>query len=196
MDTHTSGHAANDELKLMLKLIKPKFFMPIHGEYRMLKIHAQTAVKTGVEEKNTFVLDNGDVLAVSKNQARFAGQIPAQNVYIDGKGIGDIGNVVLRDRKLLSEEGLLSVILTLDLKEKKMIAKPMIISRGFVYMKEHQELMQKLTDEVTAFTANVLNHQKTITSQILKREIIRFLSDSIIKKTDRNPTIMPVIISL
>jgi ribonuclease J len=173
MDTHTSGHAANDELKLMLKLIKPKFFMPIHGEYRMLKIHAQTAVKTGVEEKNTFVLDNGDVLAVSKNQARFAGQIPAQNVYIDGKGIGDIGNVVLRDRKLLSEEGLLSVILSLDLKEKKMIAKPMIISRGFVYMKEHQELMQKLTDEVTAFTANVLSHQKTITSQILKREIIR-----------------------
>ena len=195
MDTHTSGHAANDELKLMLKLIRPKFFMPIHGEYRMLKIHAQTAVKTGVEEKNTFVLDNGDVLAVSKNQARFAGQIPAQNVYIDGKGIGDIGNVVLRDRKLLSEEGLLSVILSLDLKEKKMIAKPMIISRGFVYMKEHQELMQKLTDEVTAFTANVLNHQKTITSQILKREIIRFLSDSIIKKTDRNPTIMPVIMS-
>lgn len=195
MDTHTSGHAANDELKLMLKLIKPKFFMPIHGEYRMLKIHAQTAVKTGVDEKNTFVLDNGDVLAVSKNQARFAGQIPAQNVYIDGKGIGDIGNVVLRDRKLLSEEGLLSVILSLDLKEKKMIAKPMIISRGFVYMKEHQELMQKLTDEVTAFTANVLSHQKTITSQILKREIIRFLSDSIIKKTDRNPTIMPIIMS-
>jgi ribonuclease J len=195
MDTHTSGHAANDELKLMLKLIIPKFFMPIHGEYRMLKIHAQTAVKTGVEEKNTFVLDNGDVLAVSKNQARFAGQIPAQNVYIDGKGIGDIGNVVLRDRKLLSEEGLLSVILSLDLKEKKMIAKPMIISRGFVYMKDHQDLMQKLTDEVTTFTANVLNHQTAITSQSLKREIIRFLSDSIIKKTDRNPTIMPIIMS-
>jgi ribonuclease J len=87
------------------------------------------------------------------------------------------------------------VILSLDLKEKKMIAKPMIISRGFVYMKEHQELMQKLTDEVTAFTANVLSHQKTITSQILKREIIRFLSDSIIKKTDRNPNIMPVIMT-
>jgi ribonuclease J len=135
------------------------------------------------------------VLAVSKNQARFAGQIPAQNVYIDGKGIGDIGNVVLRDRKLLSEEGLLSVILSLDLKEKKMIAKPMIISRGFVYMKDHQDLMQKLTDEVTTFTANVLNHQTTITSQSLKREIIRFLSDSIIKKTDRNPTIMPIIMS-
>ena len=195
MDTHTSGHAANDELKLMLKLIKPKFFMPIHGEYRMLKIHAQTAVKTGVDEKNTFVLDNGDVLAVSKNQARFAGQIPAQNVYIDGKGIGDIGNVVLRDRKLLSEEGLLSVILSLDLKEKKMIARPMIISRGFVYMKDHQDLMHKLTDEVTTFTANVLNHQNAITSQSLKREIIRFLSDSIIKKTDRNPTIMPIIMS-
>jgi ribonuclease J len=153
-------------------------------------------VKTGVKENNTFVLDNGDVLAVSKNQARFAGQVPAQSVYIDGKGIGDIGNVVLRDRKLLSEEGLLSVILTLDLKDKKMISKPMIMSRGFVYMKDHQELMQKLTEEVTTFTANVLSHQKNMTTQSLKREIIRFLSDSIIKKTDRNPTIMPIFLSL
>ena len=196
MNTHASGHAANDELKLMLKLMKPKYFMPIHGEYRMLKTHAQTGIKMGIPEKNTFVLDNGDVLAVSKNNARFAGKIQAQSVYIDGKGIGDIGSAVLRDRKILSEEGLLSVVLTIDFEKKKLITKPMIISRGFVYIKNNQALMHSLNEEIASFASNALNHQKNLNINNLKREIIRFTSDSIIKKTDRNPTIMPVIMSL
>jgi ribonuclease J len=196
MNTHTSGHAANDELKLMLKLIKPKYFMPIHGEYRMLKIHAQTAVTTGVKENNTFVLDNGDVLAVSKSGARFAGKVQAQSVYIDGKGIGDIGSVVLRDRKMLSEEGLLSVIITLDLEKRKLLSRPTLLTRGFVYIKNNQELMNGLSDEISSFIHNALNHQKDLTVSNLKRELIRFLSDSITKKTDRNPTIMPVIMAL
>ena len=196
MNTHTSGHAANDELKLMLKLIKPKYFMPIHGEYRMLKIHAQTAVTTGVKENNTFVLDNGDVLAVSKSGARFAGKVQAQSVYIDGKGIGDIGSVVLRDRKMLSEEGLLSVIITLDLEKRKLLSRPTLLTRGFVYIKNNQELMNGLSDEISSFIHNALNHQKDLTVSNLKRELIRFLSDSITKKTDRNPTIMPVIMTL
>jgi len=193
MNTHTSGHAANDELKLMLKLIKPKYFMPIHGEYRMLKIHAQTAVTTGVKENNTFVLDNGDVLAVSKSGARFAGKVQAQSVYIDGKGIGDIGSVVLRDRKMLSEEGLLSVIITLDLEKRKLLSRPTLLTRGFVYIKNNQELMNGLSDEISSFIHNALNHQKDLTVSNLKRELI---SDSITKKTDRNPTIMPVIMTL
>ena len=170
--------------------------MPIHGEYRMLKTHAQTGVKMGIPEKNTFVLDNGDVLALSKNNARFAGKVQAQNVYIDGKGIGDIGSAVLRDRKILSEEGLLSVVLTIDFEKKKLITKPMIISRGFVYIKNNQALMNSLNEEIASFASNALNHQKNLNVNNLKREIIRFTSDSIIKKTDRNPTIMPVIMSL
>jgi len=120
-DVHTSGHGGQEELKLMLKLIKPKYFMPIHGEYRMLKIHSNIALMTGLKKGNEFVFDNGGVLAVTRNSARYAGKVQAGTVYVDGKGIGDIGSIVLRDRRLLSEDGLLSAIVTINEEKLKVI---------------------------------------------------------------------------
>ena len=144
-DTHTSGHGGQEEQKLMLKLTSPKYFMPIHGEYRMLKIHSNLGYQTGVRRGRGFVLDNGEVLAVTKNTARAAGKVQAGNVYIDGTGIGDIGNIVIRDRKLLSEDGLLSAIVTIDKKNMRLIGSPVIISRGFIYMKEHSDLTSEIS---------------------------------------------------
>ncbi len=192
-DTHTSGHGGNEELKLMLKLMNPKYFMPIHGEHRMLKIHAKTAIATGVKKGNEFVLDNGDVLALSQHTARVAGSVPADNVYIDGKGIGDIGTVVLKDRKILSEDGLLSVVVTVNEKERKVVGNSVIISRGFVYMKEQTELTKALSDRVDQLVKGILDKYDTIKTGLIKRDIIRLLNDYIYTKTERNPMILPVV---
>src|SRR5699024_8029348 len=140
---HASGHGGQEEQKLMLSLMKPKFFMPIHGEYRMLKVHEGLGHDVGVPEENTFVLDNGDVLAVSPDEARVAGHVPAQDTYVDGNGIGDVGTAVLRDRQMLSEDGLVVVVATIDLKNKEITAGPDILSRGFIYMRESEELINE-----------------------------------------------------
>ena len=192
-DTHTSGHAGREEQKLMLKLIKPKFFMPIHGEYRMLKIHANTGVKTGVRQDNTFVLDNGDVLAVTRKTARLAGKVQAGSVYVDGQGIGDIGSIVIRDRKLLSEDGLLSAIVTVDKSALKLIGKPVIISRGFVHMKEQVELTNEISDLVEETVSGKLAKAKSLNISSIKKTLTKTLNKHIYDKTERNPMIMPVV---
>ncbi|QMS84338.1 ribonuclease J1 [Candidatus Xianfuyuplasma coldseepsis] len=192
-DTHTSGHAGQEEQKLMLKLIKPKFFMPIHGEYRMLKIHSKIGINTGVRKGNEFVLDNGDVLAVTRRSARVAGKVQAGSVYIDGSGIGDIGSVVIRDRKLLSEDGLLSAIVTVDKETMKLVGQPVITSRGFIYMREHEELTSEMSQLVGTEVQNKLSNSTTINISYLKKTMTRVLSKYIYDKTERNPMIMPVI---
>ena len=192
-DTHTSGHAGQEEQKLMLKLTKPKFFMPIHGEYRMLKIHSQIGLMTGVRRGREFVMDNGDVLAVTKNSARLAGKVQAGSIYIDGNGIGDIGNVVIRDRKLLSEDGLLSSIITIDKENMRLIGKPVIISRGFIYMKDHTELTNEMSELVEKEIFNKLKTMKSLNINTLKRIMQRVLNNFIYSKTERNPMIMPVV---
>ncbi len=194
-DTHTSGHAGNEELKLMLKLIKPKFFMPMHGEHRMLKIHANTGVACGVHKDNAFVLDNGDVLALTQHQARVAGKLPAGQVYIDGKGIGDVGNVVLRDRKILSEDGLLSVVITIDVENHKLIGSPAIVSRGFVYMKDHAPLTKEISLLIEKYMETVMR-SKTLNIAKIKRDVIRVLNDHIYTKTERSPMILPVVMEV
>lgn len=195
-DTHTSGHAGQEEQKLLLKLLKPKFFMPIHGEYRMLKIHAGIGHQTGVRKGNSFVLDNGDVLAVSKRSARVAGKVTAGNIYVDGKGIGDIGSVVIRDRKLLSEDGMLSAIVTIDTDNLKVQGNPVIISRGFIYMREHEELTQELANTVENYVNNKISHMRKVNVNILKRDITKILREKVLERTQRNPMIMPVIMTV
>ncbi len=192
-DTHTSGHGGQEEQKLMLKLTKPKFFMPIHGEYRMLKIHSRIGVETGVRKGREFVMDNGDVLAVTKNSARLAGKVQAGSVYIDGKGIGDIGNIVIRDRKLLSEDGLLSAIITVDKQNLKMIGNPVIISRGFIYMKEHVDLTTEISELAEKEMTKKLSHMKSLNITVLKKTLTKVLNQFIYNKTERSPMIMPVV---
>jgi ribonuclease J len=192
-DTHTSGHAGQEELKLMLKLTKPKFFMPIHGEYRMLKIHSKVGLSTGVRKGREFVMDNGDVLAVTRRTARIAGKVHAGAIYVDGNGIGDIGNIVIRDRKLLSEDGLLSAIVTIDKKNNVLMGKPVIISRGFVYMKEHSDLTSEITELVEKEITKKLKVSKNININQMKRHMTKILNNHIFNKTERNPMIMPVI---
>jgi len=192
-DTHTSGHAGAEEQKLMLKLVKPKYFMPIHGEYRMLKIHSQTGIMTGVRKGNEFVLDNGDVLAVTRNSARVAGKVQAGSIYIDGSGIGDIGSVVIRDRKLLSEDGLLSAIITVDKQTLKLVGSPVIISRGFVYMRDHAELTTEISDLVQSEVSKKLEKAKSLNISYIKKLITKVLNQYIYSKTERNPMIMPVV---
>jgi ribonuclease J len=192
-DIHASGHAGQEEQKLLLKLMKPKYFMPIHGEYRMLKIHSKVGLMCGVKKGNEFVLDNGQVLALTKNSARVAGSVPSGNVYIDGQGIGNIGNVVIRDRNMLSKDGLLSAIVTLSNSKKQLIGSPVIISRGFIYMRENSELTDEMSQLVEKRMTSRLSRSKHININHLKRDISKTLNDYIYKKTERNPMIMPVI---
>ena len=195
-DVHTSGHGGQEELKLMLKLIKPKYFMPIHGEYRMLKIHSNIAVMTGLKKGNEFVFDNGGVLAVTRNSARYAGKVQAGTIYVDGKGIGDIGNIVLRDRRLLSEDGLLSAIVTINEEKLKVINTPTIISRGFIYMREHEELTKDISNLVANYVQEKIKVMKKVNIIILKKEITKLLNEYIYSKTERSPMIMPVIMTI
>ncbi|WP_342525959.1 ribonuclease J [Chryseomicrobium sp. FSL W7-1435] len=192
---HTSGHGSQEEQKLMLRLMKPKFFMPIHGEYRMLKLHSELAVDCDIPKENTFIMENGDVLALTADDATVAGRVPSGDVYIDGSGIGDIGNIVLRDRRVLSEEGLVIVVLTVDLKKKRIVSGPDLISRGFVYMRESgmmiNEAQQMLNRHLRGLTKDNPEGWDD-----LKSEVINVLGPHLYDKTKRKPMILPVIMEV
>ncbi|WP_143463722.1 ribonuclease J1 [Levilactobacillus enshiensis] len=190
---HTSGHGGQEEQKLMLRLMQPKFFMPIHGEYRMLKIHTELAEQCGVPLDHSFILQNGDVLALTQDSARVAGHFTAGDVYIDGSGIGDIGNVVLRDRQLLSEEGLVVVVATIDLKNQEIKAGPDLLSRGFVYMRESGELLNEGRRRVFQTIRRAMRNPKA-TEASIRNAVIDDLQNFLFEKTERHPMILPMFI--
>lgn len=192
---HTSGHGGQEEQKLMLRLMQPKYFMPIHGEFRMQKTHAQLAMACDVPEENCFIMDNGDVLAIGDDSAQIAGKVQSGSVYIDGKGIGDIGNIVLRDRRILSEEGLVIVVVSINMEQCRIAAGPDIISRGFVYMRESGDLINEAQRMLSRHLNKVMDRKTTQWSEI-KNEIIDTLLPFLYEKTKRKPMILPIIMEV
>lgn len=191
---HTSGHGGQEEQKLMLRLMKPKFFIPIHGEYRMLKIHASLAQATGIPEENCFMMENGDMLALTSDSARIAGHFTAGDVYIDGSGIGDIGNVVLRDRRILSEEGVVLAVATVDIAKQEILAGPDILSRGFVYMRESGEMINEAQRILFHALRETLKTPGCTIAQ-LRESVIGALHPFLFERTERHPMIVPVIMT-
>lgn len=192
---HVPGHASQEELKLMINLVRPKYFIPVHGEYRMQKAHGDLAIECGVKKENIFMIEKGDVIEFQNGIARKSGKVPAGQVLVDGLGIGDVGNIVLRDRKLLSQDGILIVVVTLDRKNHKVLSGPEIISRGFVYVRESEELLQEANQKVAEVLDRLLK-QKVNEWTSLKTVIRDSLSSLLFEKTKRRPMIMPIIMEI
>jgi len=194
-DTHVSGHACQEEIKLIYALTQPKFAIPVHGEYRHLKAHAGLARTMGVEKDHVLILKAGDVLELTENEARFTGHVQAGGVMVDGLGIGDVGNIVLRDRQLLSQNGLIIVVMTLDRYTNQILSGPDIVSRGFVYVRESEDLMEEARKVVSAALDTCLNRRCGDWGKI-KNVVRESLGDFIWKQTKRNPMILPIIMEV
>lgn len=194
-DVHTSGHAKEEELKWMLRIIKPKYFMPMHGEYRMLKRHAEIGIDCGVKQENTFICSNGDVLELLNGTVKKNGTVQAGDVYVDGSRVGDIGSVVIKDRKLMSQDGILITILNINTLTRKLLLKPNVTARGFVLVNENQELMNKIEKKIAEVVNNFLA-KGPYTYTDLKNQIILELLPFINNLTGRKPIILPVIMEV
>ena len=194
-DIHVSGHACQEEQKLIFALAKPKYFIPVHGEYRQLMAHAETAKSMGVEPQNIFMSTNGRIIELNEKEAKLTGSVPCGKILVDGYGVGDVGNVVLRDRQHLSQDGLIVIVMTMDSATGEIVAGPDVISRGFVYVKESENLMDEvkkfIRDEVQMLENRGIRDWSTIKSTL--KDHIR---DYIFQKTKRNPMILPIIMSL
>lgn len=195
-ELHTSGHANQEELKLMIRLIKPKYLMPFHGDYRMLKRHANLGVECGIPKENTFVLENGDILTlkdhvITKSKEKVSGE----DIYVDGNRIGEVGSVVLRDRKIMANDGILVVIANIDMEKRKLLIKPNITTRGFILVNENEELINEIEDTSYNIIKERLDNSKDGINEI-KSKIISDLITFIEQKTGRKPIILPVIIDI
>ncbi len=194
-DVHVSGHACQEELKMILSLVKPRFFIPVHGEYRHLCKHRELAMETGIARKNIFVLDIGHVLEITPTSAKVVGTVPAGKVLVDGLGVGDVGNIVLRDRKHLAEDGIIIIVMTIDRDTGECVAGPDIISRGFVYVRESEDMME----EVRLCAEDVVDRclsGRTLDWTTLKTRVKNEVGNRLYIKTKRNPMILPIIMEV
>ncbi len=194
-DIHTSGHAKLEELKWMLRIIKPKYFMPMHGEFRMLQQHANIAKLCDIPEENTFICSNGDVILLKDGVVSRGGTIQAGDVYVDGSRVGDVGSVVIKDRKLMSQDGILITILNINTLTRKLLIKPNVTARGFVLVNENQELMNKIEHKISEIVNNFLK-TSLYNYTDLKNQIILELLPFINELTGRRPIILPVIMEV
>ena len=194
-DTHVSGHASQEELKMIYSLVRPKYFIPVHGEYQHLRSHADLIIGLGHDERNTFLLRNGNVLELDAYSGKVVDNVEVEPLLVDGLGVGDVGNIVLRDRKLLSENGLLIVVMTLKYQTGELLAGPDIVSRGFVYVRESEELLEQCrTVVMNAFDACQEMHISDWSS--IKNEIRDSLRAYLWKEMKRSPVILPIIMEV
>lgn len=194
-DTHVSGHACKEDLKLLYSLLRPKFAIPLHGEYRHLQAQQKIAIEMGIPEKNTALLRSGDILEVTEANMKVTGRAPVGRILVDGLGVGDVGNIVLRDRQNLAQNGIMIVVLTLDRQRKMVVAGPNIVSRGVVYVRESENLMEEAQQVVEAALDKCMRRQITDWGKI-KGEIRDSLSDFLWKKMKRSPMILPIIMEI
>ncbi|WP_236896419.1 ribonuclease J [Clostridium beijerinckii] len=194
-DIHVSGHACEQELRLIQALLKPKFFIPVHGEYKHLITHAKIAESMGVDKSKTFILENGDVFELTRATGKVSGKVPFGRVLVDGMGVGDIGSMVLRDRKNLAENGIITVVIAIDIRNKIIISGPDIVSRGFVYVRNSEELIDEVRNIVTNVVEKCLDRNITQWAEI-KNGIRREVDNYVYTKMKRKPMILPVIVEL
>ena len=192
---HVSGHACQDELKIIHALVRPKFFIPVHGEQRHLKTHAKVAQEMGTPAQNIIISDVGRVIELTANSAQLGGTVPSGRVFVDGYGVGDVGSVVLRDRRHLAQDGMIVVVTSLSGETGELVSGPDIITRGFVYVKESESLMEELR-EVALETLSVCQERSISDWASIKSAIKGELSRYLYKKTKRNPMILPVIMEV
>lgn len=192
---HISGHGNQEELKLMLSLMKPRYFIPIHGDYRMLKAHARLATQVGVPPECVFLMDNGDILEITEETARKAGKASVGNVLIDGLGIGDVGNIVLRDRKLLAQDGIVVVVVTLCKSEGRLLSEPDLSTRGFVYVREATDLLLEAKKQVVV-ALQKLQQERITEWATLKNQVRETLGKFLYEQTKRRPMILPIIMEV
>jgi ribonuclease J len=191
---HVSGHAAQEELKLMLNLIRPHFFMPVHGEYRQLYLHAKLAYSLGIPEDHIVLGEDGDIIEVNPESIKVAGHVPCGNVFVDGLGVGDVGQVVLRDRQVLAQDGILMVVLTVDKETGQPLAGPDIVSRGFVYMRDSEELLESARERVLESFIGLNGHASDWS--FVKDKIKHTLSEYLYERTHRRPMILPIVMEV
>ncbi|MEN6391391.1 MAG: ribonuclease J, partial [Syntrophomonas sp.] len=192
---HVSGHAAQEELKILLNLIRPRYFIPVHGEYRHLMKHAKLAESLGIPRSRIFVTENGQMLEVGKKKASIVGKVTAGKVLVDGLGVGDVGNIVLRDRKQLSQDGIMIVVVTLNKEAGEVVAGPDIVTRGFVYVRESEKLIDEAKEKVKDALDNCTKRGVTEWA-VIKAHVRDRLSKYLYDMTGRRPMIMPIIMEV
>lgn len=194
-EIHSSGHANQEELKWMLRLFNPEYFAPYHGEYRMLKTHADLAIECGIPKRNTFILSNGDVLSINEKGIKKSGKIQAGDIFVDGSRIGDVGNVIIKDRKLMSSNGIMAIIVNIDTTNKKLLGTPNITTRGYILVNENEELLKDIQKKAEIIINNNLKEKK-LNFNDLKNDIISELIPVLSEKIGRIPIILPIVMDV